>query len=76
MLDSPVEIQSFSIPHFLKTLLGICPPTQRLWIAYSGGLDSHLLLYALAQLRPQFELRALTCLTHKLKSYPLIGHCL
>jgi len=58
MLDSPVEIQSFSIPHFLKTLLGICPPTQRLWIAYSGGLDSHLLLYALAQLRPQFELRA------------------
>jgi len=56
-LDSPVE--SFSIPHFLETLLGICPPTQRLWIAYSGGLDSHLLLYALAQLRPPFELRAI-----------------
>ncbi len=34
---------------------------QRIWVAYSGGLDSHVLLHAVAQLRPQLakqELRA------------------
>jgi len=59
MLSLGSSVECFSIPHFLETLLSICPPTQRLWIAYSGGLDSHLLLYALAQLRPRFELRAI-----------------
>jgi len=55
----------------LTTLLNIlreCPPTQRMWIAYSGGLDSHVLLHALSQLRhrlpnppcgPTFDLRAI-----------------
>jgi tRNA(Ile)-lysidine synthase len=49
-----------SIPNFLETLRRTCPPTQRLWIAYSGGLDSHLLIYTLAQLRPHLnhEIRA------------------
>jgi tRNA(Ile)-lysidine synthase len=50
---------SFSVSNFLETFT-CCPPTQRLWIAYSGGLDSHVLLHALAQLRPHLnlELRA------------------
>jgi tRNA(Ile)-lysidine synthase len=35
----------------------------RLWIAYSGGLDSHVLLHAAAGLRPRLgaELRAVHC---------------
>jgi tRNA(Ile)-lysidine synthase len=40
----------------LETLL-YCPPTQCFWVAYSGGLDSHVLLHALTQL-------------HKNKSFP------
>lgn len=28
-------------------------PCKRIWIAYSGGVDSHVLLHATAQLRPQ-----------------------
>jgi tRNA(Ile)-lysidine synthase len=38
----------------LERLLGILTerrPTKRLWIAYSGGLDSHVLLHACARLR-------------------------
>lgn len=32
-----------------RTLEDLLPPTtQRLWVAYSGGLDSHVLLHALA----------------------------
>lgn len=53
-------VMNFSIPNLLKILLHNCPPTQCLWIAYSGGLDSHMLLHALAQLRPRLnqQLRA------------------
>ncbi len=53
------------MPHFspsqlFKHLLHLCPPTQQLWIAYSGGLDSHVLLHALAQIRSQtYDLRAI-----------------
>jgi len=43
---------NFSVANFFETLSAISPPTQCFWIAYSGGLDSHLLLHALAQLRP------------------------
>lgn len=46
---------NFSVSNFFATLLAISPPTQRFWIAYSGGLDSHLLLHTLAQLRPQLK---------------------
>ncbi len=28
-------------------------PAQRYWVAYSGGVDSHVLLHAMAALRPQ-----------------------
>jgi len=35
----------------LLETLQTCPPTQCLWVAYSGGLDSHVLLHALAQLQ-------------------------
>ena len=44
---------AFSIPHFFSHLRHICPTTPRLWIAYSGGLDSHVLLYVLSQLRSE-----------------------
>ncbi len=40
----------------------IAYPTKRFWVAYSGGVDSHVLLHALARLRPQLpavEIRAL-----------------
>ncbi len=33
----------------LPDILHICPSTKRLWVAYSGGLDSHVLLHLLAQ---------------------------
>ena len=46
---------NFSTSNFFETLLAISPPTKHFWIAYSGGLDSHLLLHALAQLRPQLK---------------------
>jgi tRNA(Ile)-lysidine synthase len=46
---------TFSVSNLFQTLSAISPPTQRFWIAYSGGLDSHLLLHALAQLRPQLK---------------------
>ncbi len=49
----------FSPAQLLETL----PPLERparLWVAYSGGCDSHVLLHALALLRPQLpvELKA------------------
>ena len=45
----------------LSNTLHSYPDFQRLWIAYSGGLDSHVLLHTAAQLRHQknFELRAI-----------------
>ena len=48
------------VPHLLETLRAY-PATQCFWVAYSGGLDSHVLLHALAQLRSQLnnELRAI-----------------
>jgi tRNA(Ile)-lysidine synthase len=42
------------ISSLLETLQ-TCPSSQRIWIAYSGGLDSHLLLHTLAQLRSQLK---------------------
>ncbi len=45
----------FSIQPFLKTITA----TQNLWIAYSGGLDSHVLLHALAQSRSHLKLQAI-----------------
>jgi len=51
----------FSLSNLLTTLQTY-PTTSRFWIAYSGGLDSHVLLYALAQLRsalPHIELQAI-----------------
>ena len=35
----------------LKHLLGFHPGCERIWVAFSGGCDSHVLLYALAQIR-------------------------
>ena len=46
---------TFSIQNFIDTL----SPHQKIWIAYSGGLDSHVLLHALAQSRPCLNLQAI-----------------
>jgi tRNA(Ile)-lysidine synthase len=39
-------------PDTLKPALSACPGTPHYWVAYSGGVDSHVLLHALASLRP------------------------
>ena len=57
-MDTPQSFQH----QLLQDLLHISPPTQHLWIAYSGGLDSSVLLQALAALRQnieQFKLHAI-----------------
>ena len=43
----------FDPSQLLQTLQHL-PPCRRYWVAYSGGLDSHVLLHALATLRPHF----------------------
>lgn len=40
----------FTAPNLLK-ILGRFPPCHRVWVAYSGGLDSHVLLHAAAAVR-------------------------
>lgn len=39
-------------PAALKPALAACPGADHCWVAYSGGVDSHVLLHALASLRP------------------------
>lgn len=46
-------------PEKLQCLLETFPKDARFWVAYSGGLDSQVLLYALSQLFPKNRLRAL-----------------
>lgn len=51
----------FSV-QILKDILFELSLPSRLWIAYSGGLDSHVLLHSLVQLRednPELQLRAI-----------------
>ncbi len=45
---------SFSPERLLKILSDL-PAASRYWVAYSGGLDSQVLLHALAALRPRIE---------------------
>lgn len=48
----------FSSTHLLK-ILNTYPAVSTVWVAYSGGVDSHVLLHALAKLRSlAFQLRA------------------
>jgi tRNA(Ile)-lysidine synthase len=59
--------------------LGILPSTSRIGVAYSGGLDSHVLLHALAQLRERhaaIQLHAIH-VNHGLSSYAAAweAHC-
>jgi tRNA(Ile)-lysidine synthase len=44
----------FDPAQLLQTLQEL-PPCRHYWVAYSGGLDSHVLLHALATLRPHFS---------------------
>lgn len=39
-------------PRRLLTVLRRLPDAPRYWVAYSGGLDSHVLLHAMCELRP------------------------
>ena len=39
-------------PDTLKPALSACPGAAQCWVAFSGGVDSHVLLHALASLRP------------------------
>jgi len=43
---------NFTPAHLLARLRAL-PSAQRYWVAYSGGLDSHVLLHALAALRAE-----------------------
>lgn len=43
---------SFTVAQ-LQTQLALLPDSDRYWIAFSGGSDSHVLLHAMAQLRDQ-----------------------
>ncbi len=50
----------------LQNLLAVIerlPPARRYWIAYSGGLDSHVLLHALAAVRDRLPAETL-CAVH------------
>ena len=66
------------IPNLLLSALTARPAAARLWIAYSGGLDSHALLHAAAGLRDRLgsELRAVH-LDHQLhpQSARWSAHC-
>jgi len=42
-----------SLPASLLSKLQALPKTPCYWVAYSGGLDSHVLLHAMAQIRDQ-----------------------
>jgi tRNA(Ile)-lysidine synthase len=44
------EMENILLSH-LNKILHAYPVTQCFWVAYSGGLDSHVLLHALAKLR-------------------------
>ena len=41
-------------PESLFRALAAVPPARRYWVAYSGGLDSEVLLHALASSRPRW----------------------
>ncbi len=43
----------------LRTFLAAFPQTTSFWVAFSGGLDSQVLLHALSQVVPRTRLRAL-----------------
>jgi tRNA(Ile)-lysidine synthase len=44
-----------SLTQGFKKFLATLKTTKRLWVAYSGGLDSHVLLHLLASARDQFD---------------------
>ena len=64
-----------ALSEMLKPFLDCC----RWWIAYSGGVDSHVLLHLLAQLRAQQEIPPLTAIhiNHQLnpRAQEWVEHC-
>lgn len=66
----------FSHTALLK-ILTTYPAVSTIWVAYSGGVDSHVLLHALVQLRPSaYQLRAVH-IHHHLQSQAddWVVHC-
>ena len=64
----------------MEQLLSVLPPlcgVPRLWVAYSGGCDSHVLLHALWQLRDQLPPISVIHIDHGLQaeSAAWAGHC-
>jgi len=47
---------TFSVDYLRRQLTGL-PAVGGCWVAYSGGVDSHALLHALASLRPELSCR-------------------
>ncbi len=43
----------------LLAILQVLPPARRYWVAYSGGLDSHVLLHSLAKVRDRLPVEEL-----------------
>lgn len=69
-LKPSTKIISFFISHILYQTLHTLSIPPRLWIAYSGGLDSHVLLHSLVQLQkdsPDLQIRAIH-VNHSLNS--------
>src|SRR5690554_5168069 len=63
-------------PEQLGAQLAQVPPSSRVWVAYSGGLDSTVLLHSLVQLRLPQQLVALH-INHQLSRHALawVQHC-
>lgn len=52
-LRAGTSAAGLDLERLLATLTALATAAPRLWVAYSGGLDSHVLLHACAQLRPR-----------------------
>ncbi len=51
------SVAKMLIPSMLLKTLPLIPKNAHLWIAYSGGCDSHVLLHLLHQLQPALDVR-------------------
>lgn len=66
----------FSASNLLKVLEGL-PPCRRVWVAYSGGLDSHVLLHAAVAVRARLGTVLAVHVDHGLNPASMLwsAHC-